>query len=172
MTIKSGIRYTCPDSKALRGDAFAYERNDCTVRAFAVAAGVPYSDAHAFVARLGRQDRRGLRFTADKFTTVIESQLAYGYVVTRVSLRRGETVARTMLHMQTGRYLVIKTGHAFGVVDGVIHDSPVVSGARGRVLAAFKFTPSSEMPADWQWAVHRSVSEARVTQQRAEEDKQ
>jgi hypothetical protein len=51
-----------------------------------------------------------------------------------------------MWKLRQGRYLVVVTGHAFAVIDGVIHDQGH-NGARKRVLGIWQFEPSSVVEA-------------------------
>jgi len=68
----------------------------------------------------------------------------YGYKVTRVDVPPNQTLGRAMLYMLQGRYLVIKTGHAIGVIDGVCYDMET-SGPSSRIKMILKFTPCSEL---------------------------
>src|ERR1700722_4448590 len=80
-TIRGGIRFALGN---VRDDAHATEHNDCTVRALKVAAGVPYADAHALAARLGRRPRKGMKST--QLLEMVYLPHVYGYKVTRVVL--------------------------------------------------------------------------------------
>lgn len=141
-TIKGGIRFEIKSSSEMRDEQHATEHNDCVVRALAVAAGVPYADAHSFWARAGRRPRHGMKTSAIEAT--LTSVLVYGYKVTRTILPMFcNRLGGAMLHMRQGRYLIIKAGHAIGCIDGVLYDFGTV-GPTSRVIAIYKFTPSSE----------------------------
>jgi hypothetical protein len=43
----------------IRPQAFLHEKGDCAVRAFQIAAGIPYARAHSLLKAAGRIDRRG-----------------------------------------------------------------------------------------------------------------
>ena len=136
-----------------RDAGFENETNDCTVKALMVAAGVPYRDAHTFMAAQGRQARKGTYMSVQLLTWAREKKVIFGYRVTQVdAYRRADyrtggwikpTLAATMSKLNSGRFIVIKSRHAIGVVDGVIHDHPSIAGTRARVIAAYKFEASS-----------------------------
>jgi hypothetical protein len=150
--IKGGIRFEVNKADTVRGEAYAHEHNDCTVRAIKHLTGVPYSDAHTMCARLGRRPRKGLNTV--QLNALVDQPHVYGYKVTRVCLTMfSRTLGRVMSSCLKGRYLIIKTGHAIACIDGVLHDSGT-SGPGSRVLMVFKFTPSSE----WE-ASNRTASE-------------
>jgi hypothetical protein len=137
--IRGGIRFSLGN---VRDEEHTTETNDCTVRALKVAAGVPYADAHSLCSSLGRRPRKGM--TSSQLLTMTSLPHVYGYKVTRVDVPWNQTLGRAMLYMLRGRYLVIKTGHAIGVRDGVCYDMGT-SGPSSRVKMILKFTPCSEL---------------------------
>ena len=139
-TVKGGIRFTIENP---RPDEFAQEKGDCSVRALKVAAGVPYVDAHAMLAKIGRRARKGV--TGAQLLALTSLPHVYGYKVTSIGVpmfRR--TLGSVMPMLRQGRYMIIKTGHAIGCVDGVLHDTGT-SGPGSRVRMILKFTPTSEI---------------------------
>jgi hypothetical protein len=138
-TIKGGIRFAIGN---VRDEAHSLEHNDCTVHALKVAAGVPYADAHALAARLGRRPRHGLKYSQILALTGLPH--VYGYKVTQIGVpmfRR--TLGAVMPLLSKGRYLIVKTGHAIGCIDGVLYDTGT-SGPSSRIKMILKFTPMSE----------------------------
>jgi hypothetical protein len=139
-TIKGGIRFAIGN---VRDEAHSLEHNDCTVRALKVAAGVPYADAHALAARLGRRPRHGLK--SSQILALVGLPHVYGYKVTQIGVpmfRR--TLGAVMPLLSKGRYLIVKTGHAIGCIDGILYDTGT-SGPGSRVKMILKFTPMSEL---------------------------
>ena len=67
-----------------------------------------------------------------------------GWVHQNVTVR--PTLASMIRQCREGRYLVIKRGHAFTIIDGVIHDNTAV-GARSQVRSIWKFEASSVVEA-------------------------
>ena len=102
-----------------RGPDFSGEKNDCTVRAFALATEIPYKQAHALMTSLGRKPKRRVYF--EKMMLQIEGQCFNGYML----VRRGvvyKTVAKFVEAKTEGRYLVRIRGHVTAVINGVLMD--------------------------------------------------
>jgi hypothetical protein len=156
-TIRQGITFEMENPSEQR-EGFV-ENNDCTVRALKAAAGVPYSDAHAMMEKLGRQSRKG--GNVPMLDAMTHMPHVYGYVVTKVfdgvdglpsnrlnpfSARyRRVTLGTIVRRYRTGRYYIVITGHAIAMRDGVVIDGGT-SGAGCYVKAVYKFTPSSAVP--------------------------
>jgi hypothetical protein len=106
-----------------RKEGFTQEKNDCTVRAVAIACEVSYADAHEELRQRGRKDGKGFAMTPSfkanpvvcgkrlvKAFDFIDNQ---GKCICLVTARR---------MFPRGRYIVRKSGHAFALIDGVDHD--------------------------------------------------
>lgn len=93
-----------------------WDRQDCSVRALAVATGVPYAVASVTFSALGRKLRQG--------TEVVLSDRLYGEILgmRKIEMAEGLRLEAFLQVATTGRYVVHKKGHAFPVVDGVVHD--------------------------------------------------
>lgn len=100
------------------------EHRDCTVRAFVNLTGAAYAAVHAVFAAHGRKNRRGFRLQTHAH------DIARDLGVQLKLVRRSGSVEKLIRLHPTGKILVRTRGHAFAVVDGVIHDSFVVSGRR------------------------------------------
>ena len=85
------------------------ERNDCTVRATAIALDITYADAHARMAKLGRKPRKGARYAlcAPKLGMIARPDLGH---------KCWKTVAPLLT---SGRFVIRVAHHVFAVVDGV-----------------------------------------------------
>jgi hypothetical protein len=139
--IKGGLKFTVTNVRDIEHIA---EHNDCTVRALKVAAGVPYADAHAMMAKLGRRPRKGMSPT--QVLDLCNQPHVYGYTVTPVDVHKGNsrvTLSTAMAYLRKGRYLIVKTGHALACIDGVLTDMGTC-GPSSRVTFVLKFTPMSE----------------------------
>lgn len=89
------------------------ETNDCTVRAYAIAANIPYANAHAELFLFGRKNRHGINF--------IPFARSKGWKeYPRPSMEVDSYVKYIAL---TGRWIIAVRGHVFAVVDGTIHDT-------------------------------------------------
>ena len=114
-------------------ERFANEENDCTVRALANAAGLPYQLAHKILAKAGRQQGRGM-FTKDwhpVYTRLgFKLQSIHGTTrgarfmahMTGVAAQQGITLSKLLPRLRQGRYAVKVSGHIFAVVDGKVLD--------------------------------------------------
>lgn len=125
------------------------ERNDCSVRAVAIALGKPYPEVHAAFKANGREDRHGT-FTCitravlcQSGANVVELSLplhTYSPVDNgwQVKYRRtgGWTVASFVRSHKRGRYIVRVNGHMFAVLDGVVYDH--AGGSRRQVLEVWE----------------------------------
>lgn len=91
------------------------ERNDCSVRAAAVAGNLPYSDVLAAFAKHGRRPRRGTKL----YVSIAAMRDLFN--AGRVPIAP-ITLAEFVRRFPKGRYVVHVRSHALAVVDGVIHD--------------------------------------------------
>ena len=115
------------------------ERLDCVVRGFAIAAGIPYPEAHAMFKAAGRRDRCRTRNT-------ILNKLMNGFIKTGINgfkvSRAGDcgiTVKRYITEHSQGRYLLGRRGHVFAVIDGVIHDLECDLKLKAKINRAYRF---------------------------------
>jgi len=108
------------------------ERNDCAVRAVSLALNVPYQRAHEAL------ERRGRKFGRSTCVALISGALTdlRGMLVelTPTPRRERPTFAQFARENPKGRWVIIRSGHAVALIDGVYHDSdPSLCGARCRV---------------------------------------
>lgn len=119
----------------LEGRAAFAERNDCTVVAVAAAAEVSYAEAHAFLAANGRKPRRGMyfsQFMAGR-TELLGWKVVEEHPATLTGGRAYPTLARVAARYRKGRYIAVKRGHAFAIVEGTVVDATRMGG-RARVI--------------------------------------
>lgn len=88
------------------------ERNDCAVRAYAIYAQTSYAVSHSTFAKSGRKSGKGTSHAT--LERVLGKESRINCQMTLRALRR--------LH-PTGSVYAVKRGHAFAMVDGVIHDT-------------------------------------------------
>jgi hypothetical protein len=136
---------TASYNRNTRGLLHAYEINDCVVLAFTVAAQIDYAVAHQLCRKHGRVDRKG---TSDRTVHAVAKEL--GATNIDRDLTKGQqpafmrgtdwpTLQQFIGEHSIGRYFIIRGGHAFAVIDGVVHDWEYGTGARTRVYMAYKF---------------------------------
>ena len=94
-------------------------RNNCTVNALSVAAGIGYERADEIADGAGRKPGRGI-----KSAKVIEHAKRYGVHLDKMRLGP-RTVQRFIREYPTGNYYARKRGHAFAIVNGVCVDPNV-----------------------------------------------
>lgn len=98
------------------GDGALRQRADCTIKALAAAAAIPYEQAHAIAEEAGR--RRGRVF---KSSVLIEAAKDAGFNFRKIR-GTGMTINRFTKKYPQGRFYARKKGHAFAIVDGVVSD--------------------------------------------------
>jgi hypothetical protein len=104
------------------------EKLDCTVRATAIAFGVPYLEAHAKLSAAGRKRKRKFSFRADSIENL-------GFEL-RPDLSC-MTVEKAVSQIPSGRFVLRISGHVFAVVDGTIYDNKPVK-PKARVKMAYE----------------------------------
>lgn len=123
---------------ASRGASSKFESNDCTVRALANAANMPYDEAHQKFAEVGRMPHCGARQTqfskvylesgfslVGVFGTTKSSKAAQINLlnfVDEVPFFVGTTLKNFLKKNQDGSFIAIMDGHAFAIVDGDLVD--------------------------------------------------
>jgi len=101
----------------MRSSGFA-ESNDCAVRAYALFKDIPYAEAHEIFAQRGRRPGRGTK------NYIIYDLLGRETRQTPERMTLNQLVAK----FPHGRVYGMKRGHAFAIIDGVLHDSWKVGG--------------------------------------------
>ena len=112
------------------------DRRDCCVRSFSIVLEKPYSEVHAVCAKYGRRKNSGMY-------DVQQRDVAKEYGMTPVKVygispNGNPTVLQFIKAFPKGRYYVARSGHAFAIIDGVIHDWKSGTGIRSRIIRAFK----------------------------------
>jgi len=141
-----------------RDPGFEYETKDCFVKAIQAVTGVPYRDAHAYVAkRFNRRFGKGTHNVESHMRTIAANcELIYGF---RALYRKPDatidrwgaryvygTVTQFARMNPRGRFLLCSSNHAFAVIDGRVHDNGG-AGARTRVRMVYQFLESSKCEA-------------------------
>jgi hypothetical protein len=150
------IKLTQTDGGKMQA-GFPEETNDCGVRSLALSTGISYGDAHDMLRERGRKNRRGTKtaWIESSLTSLASIGIKWAKAVTFVyggdyNLNKKYTLAQFISTHKTGRYLVVTNRHGLALIDGVVHDAGQISGARCRVLCAYKIelpaVPSAEKP--------------------------
>lgn len=101
-----------------RGRSGINEKRDCTIRALAVSAGIPYEYAHKIGREAGRKDKKG--FYPEKLLKYAKKEYGITY---RKKRYKNVTIQRFIKENPTGRYYVATNVHAFAIINGTIYDT-------------------------------------------------
>jgi hypothetical protein len=93
------------------------DTNDCTIRALAISAGIPYEDAHRMGVESGRKQGRG-----HSPHRLLRQAKKYGITYRKTRYKR-VTIQRFIKENMSGHYYVATNRHAFAIVNGIICDS-------------------------------------------------
>lgn len=126
------------------------ERNDCSVRALAAAAGVTYTRAYKALAKAGRKKGKGSylsqwirygKIPGFTFEQVLPRSVMFSTAVCGKAIYHPEpprpTLKQFICRHSEGTYLVVQRGHAFAVRNSVVIDANR-PGPRVRVQQAWK----------------------------------
>jgi hydrogenase maturation factor len=97
------------------------ESNDCTVRATSLAINKPYTEVHKVFAEHGRRTGKGVTL-ATLIGVLLDITKNNMQIVASYTVKR-QTLASFLKTHTKGRYVVVRRGHAFAVIDGVAHDA-------------------------------------------------
>lgn len=111
-----------------------WDTNDCAVRALAVATGATYAQASLFFNATGRQLKKGTPYSSVEL--VCEEWLGMKPIKSAEEMPLGLFAAAAV-----GRFMVLKRGHAFAVIDGVVHDWETSTKESTVVVKAWMVTP-------------------------------
>ena len=122
------------DSTSYGADRPAWDKSDCSVRALACATNVPYTVASVTFSARGRSVKKGT-------SGVLSAQLYEEVLGMReIQVASGMRLDEFLSYAPTGRFLVHKTGHAFAIIEGVVHDWDNTSKESTRLTRVWKVT--------------------------------
>jgi hypothetical protein len=111
------------------------EKNDCTVRAMAIATETSYTKAYLKLATAGRKHNRGFHV----YKLLKTNTVHFNYRFEKLKFRRAITLHKFLKRYPQGTYYVQKSGHVFVVRDGAVLDN-FRPGAYTRIVKAWKVT--------------------------------
>jgi hypothetical protein len=91
------------------------DKDNCTIRAFALGFGMPYKDAHYMGEIAGRNHGEG--FWMHK---IMNKAREFGYEFCEYKAEM--TLKKFLDTYPLGRYICVRSGHAFAVIDGKVYD--------------------------------------------------
>jgi len=103
------------------------EHGDCTVRSLMNSMNVSYNYAHEILRLAGRKNGKGFYMT-EFLHKCMDGNSLVGYYLKEMHFQNWYpgakmTIRKFVEKYNKGRFIVIRKGHAFAVIDGVIHDS-------------------------------------------------
>ena len=98
------------------------EYNDCTVKALAIATGLPYDDAHKALADLGRKPRRGCYWhqVGEKAANALGFNMRQ-LTADEYNCKTIKTAGRDKA-LSSGVYTIHMRGHVAAMIDGEVID--------------------------------------------------
>jgi hypothetical protein len=108
------------------------ERNDCVVRALANATGLTYEDAHDLVKWHGRRNGKATYRTDELLDSLFPGMRIFSIKAFRhdpLMMACPTTLGQFIIRHPTGRFVCLKRGHAFAVVNGVVLDRQAIGKA-------------------------------------------
>lgn len=94
------------------------EKLDCTVRAYAIARGIPYDQAHKIMKLAGRKSRCRFKFKEFINTQPIAEWISFPAVKGQPRMK----IAKFCELHPSGIYIISAAKHVYTVIDGVVHD--------------------------------------------------
>ncbi len=101
------------------GGRFSNESKDCTVRAASVATGEDYAKWHEYLRKLGRKDNDGFFFP--EILLPMQDHLGFRFIVPNI-FQSNMSLGKAITLFKYGNYIGHIKGHAFPIIDGVVHD--------------------------------------------------
>lgn len=115
------------------------ETKDCHVRALALVLGISYDESHQIHKEEGRVDGKPTFYSTSQKISTRFGLAPVRYENTKYGRDGDPTIKQFVWDHPKGKYLVHRSGHAFAVIDGVVHDWNRGTGPRSRVVWAAKF---------------------------------
>lgn len=106
------------------------DKDNCTIRAFAIGFGIPYKDAYLMGELAGRSHGEG--FWMYK---IMDKAREYGY--DSIELNGYGTLSQFVKKNNTGRFICVRRGHAFALIDGKIYDA-IANKGQCKLIRVFK----------------------------------
>lgn len=95
------------------------ERNDCTVRAMAIATETSYAKAYMKLAAAGRKRNKGFHVCK----ILKSNSIHFNHTFKRLRFRKAITLKKFLKNYSKGTYYVQKRGHVFVIRDGAVLDT-------------------------------------------------
>lgn len=97
---------------------FSEEKNDCVVRAYAITTGLDYKEAYRLLEIWGRKQNTGVML----IQFIASERNFFPHTFTDCK-KKTLTVGRFVKENTTGKFIIAIKGHAFALIDGIVHDA-------------------------------------------------
>ena len=116
------------------------DHNDCAVRSFSLVLDRPYNEVHSVCEKHGRKFACGTNGVTQRAVAKEYGMIEVDWKELRALSPSASypTVLQFLKAFPKGRYYVCRDGHAFAIIDGVIHDWVRGTGIRSRIIRCFK----------------------------------
>lgn len=125
------------DSTAYAAPRPFEDKADCSIRALACAAGTSYEIASMTFSAQGRKMKKG----TDVNVSIKVHEEVLG--MKRITLAEGIRLEAFLEVAKEGRYVVHKKGHAFAIVNGIVHDWDNTSRGATTLIRVWKVTETT-----------------------------
>lgn len=126
------------DGGRMQSPAHASEKLDCVVRAIAIAFDIQYSTAH-WIAESQFARKPGHKTKWKNWVPWMEK-----HCIERKEFKPRRTVEKFLQQNPEGRWVCRIRGHAFAVIDGIIHDITRVP-PKARIVMAWRVEGSQRV---------------------------
>lgn len=116
-------------------EGYSKERSNCTVVALSAVTNLPYKECKEISLSAGRKD--GCGFKSADLINFYNDNISNRFK--EVYLEKRLNVTAFCKEYSKGRYYVRKRGHAFSIIDGVVHDMTSISTPRSFIQNAWRF---------------------------------
>ena len=106
------------------------DKDNCTIRAFAIGYGMPYKDAYKMGELAGREHGKGYWMYK-----IMDKAREFGY--NSIELNGYGTLSAFLKKNNTGRFICVRRGHAFAVINGKIYDA-ITNKGQCKLIRIFK----------------------------------
>jgi len=99
------------------------QKNDCTVRALAIATNLTYDDAYDVLAKAGRKCSKGFHFRDWAKNRTVAGYKLIHHSFPAVKGQRRMNLASFCERFPNGRYILKTAKHVVAVIDGILMDT-------------------------------------------------
>ena len=104
--------------------------NNCTIRAFAIAFEMPYKDSYYMGELAGRPHGEGYWMYK-----IMDKAKEFGY--SSIELNFKGTLGQFLKKNNTGRFICVRKGHAFALINGKIYDN-IANPSQCKLIRVFR----------------------------------